>query len=150
MNNDSYPRWVKFETYRWIIGEVSCNFSLSSIVDYADWTGSTIYVWSTGPVDKKTSLSMLRTLYQDFKVSTDVPWLNWPIQVDIVFLVFIRVWDSGILIFLSIFHTFLSVFFFFSELGGLSNVFFIQRLGAVYRFKMDISWIPSAYQTESW
>ncbi len=120
---------------------MSCNFSLSTMVDYADWTGSTIYFWFTGPVDKKTSRSMLRTLYQDFKVSTDVPWLHWPIQVD--FWCFWSSFECGIWGFY--FYLFLILFYmFFFGTGWVVKCFFHSKIGC-------ISWIPSAYfSTESW
>ena len=110
--------WRVIHTFAW---EVWCN--------YADWTGSTLYVWSTGPVYQKTSLSMPRTLYQDFKVSTDVPWLHWPIQVQIPFVCLYLSVGFGDSIF---WYLWMSLF----GTGGLSNVFSIQVLWVVLRIKM--------------
>ena len=108
---------VSYITFAW---EVWCN--------YFNWTGSILYVWSTGPVYQKTSLSMLRTLYQDFKVSTDVPWLHWPMQVDTFCLSLFKCGIRGF----DFWYLWMSLF----GTGGLSNVFSIQVLCVVLRIKM--------------
>lgn len=117
----------------WASSASNVNFKWTMIHIPDGWTSKSIWwifwwrVIYNFCLRSMVKLSMLRTLYQDFKVSTDVPWLHWPMQVDTFCLSLFKCGIRGF----DFWYLWMSLF----RTGGLLNVFFHSKF--VCSFKIQ-------------